>query len=70
MEVQIEEVVAEGESVCVQTVIQATTAGGEPYQNHYHFAFRVREGRIVAVKEYVDTLYAQRMLFDPQAARG
>ena len=66
MEVAIEDMVAEGESVCVQTTINATTASGEPYENHYHFVFRIREGRIVAVKEYVDTLYAQRMLFDPQ----
>jgi ketosteroid isomerase-like protein len=70
MEVEIEEIVAEGGSVCVETVITAKTASGEPYRNHYHFAFRVREGRIVAVKEYFDTLYAQRMLFDPQRGEG
>ncbi len=70
MEVEIEEIVAEGECVCVQTVINAKTASGEPYRNQYHFAFRVRDGRIAAVKEYVDTLYAQRLLFDPGAARG
>jgi ketosteroid isomerase-like protein len=65
MRVEIEELVAEGDSVCVQTVIEAKTAQGAPYRNHYHFAFRVRDGQIVAVKEYVDTLYAQRKLFDP-----
>ena len=42
------------------------TASGEPYRNHYHFFFRIRGGRILSVKEYVDTLYAQRMLFDPK----
>jgi ketosteroid isomerase-like protein len=65
MELHIEEMVAEGELVCVQLVIEARTARGEPYRNHYHFAFRVRDGRICAVKEYVDTLYAQRKLFPP-----
>ena len=45
--------------------IEATTAKGEPYRNHYHFAFRLRDAQIIAAKEYVDTLYAQRMLFDP-----
>ena len=65
MQIQVEEMVAEGEWVCVQLVIEAATASGEPYRNHYHFAFRLRDGKIIIAKEYVDTLYAQRMLFDP-----
>lgn len=65
--VEVEEMVAEGEWVCVQAVIEATTARGQAYRNHYHFAFRVREGQIVMAREHVDTLYAQRMLFDPGA---
>ena len=68
MEVDIEEMVAEGDTVCVQTTISAKTAQGEPYENHYHFVFRVRGGRIAAVKEYVDTLYVDRMLFSPEGA--
>ena len=64
LRVEIEEMVAEGEWVCVQAIIEASTAQGVAYRNHYHFAFRLREGLIVAVKEYVDTLYAQRRLFD------
>jgi ketosteroid isomerase-like protein len=50
--------------VAVQTVMTARTAKGAAYRNHYHWAFRVRGRRICAVKEYVDTLYAQRMLFE------
>ena len=65
MRIQVEEMVAEGEWVCVQLVIEATTARGDAYRNHYHFAFRLRDGQILAAKEYVDTLYAQRMLFEP-----
>jgi ketosteroid isomerase-like protein len=63
MKVEIEQLVAEGEWVCVQMVLEARTARGEDYRNHYHFAFRVRDGRIALVKEYVDTLYADRKLF-------
>lgn len=62
--VELQEVVAEGEWVCVQAVIEATTARGQAYRNHYHFAFRVREGQIVATREHMDTLYVQHMLFD------
>lgn len=68
MQTEIEEMVAEGDTVCVQLVLRARTAGGDDYENQYHFVFRLREGRICAVKEYVDTLYVQRMLFD--AARA
>ena len=64
MQIEIEEMVAEGAWVCVQLILEARTARGEPYRNHYHFAFRIRDGRIHAVREYVDTLYAQRKLFD------
>jgi ketosteroid isomerase-like protein len=62
--IEIEQMVAEGDWVAVQMVMAARTAKGADYRNHYHFAFRVRDGRICAVKEYVDTLYAQRMLFE------
>ncbi len=61
--VTIESLIAEGEQAAVQLVIDGRTAKGEPYHNFYHFAFRVRDGRIYAVREYVDTLYAQQKLF-------
>ena len=62
--IEVEQMVAEGEWVALQMVMTARTAKGQPYRNHYHWAFRVRDGQICAVKEYVDTLYAQRMLFE------
>lgn len=63
LEVTLEEMVAERDWVCVQLTIDAKTAAGRPYHNDYHFAFRVRDGRIAAVREYVDTKYAQDLLF-------
>ena len=62
LKVTIEEIIAEGDWVCVQFVIDAKTARGADYHNDYHFAFRIREGRIARVKEYVDTAYANAML--------
>jgi len=64
MKIQVEEMVAERDWVCVQLVVEAKTAKGRPYRNDYHFAFRVRNGRIAAVREYVDTQYAKELLFD------
>jgi hypothetical protein len=61
--VTIESLIAEGDRAAAQLVIEGRTAQGEPYRNFYHFAFRARDGKICAVREYVDTLYAQQKLF-------
>jgi ketosteroid isomerase-like protein len=63
VEVDIRSMVAEGDRVCVEMTLEARTARGEHYLNHYHFAFRLRDGRICEVREHLDTLYAQRKLF-------
>ena len=61
--VTIESLIAEDDRAAAQLVIEGRTAKGEPYRNFYHFAFRTRDGKICAVREYVDTLYAQQKLF-------
>ena len=62
--VTIENLIAEGEFVAAQFVLAAITAGrGEPYENFYHFLYRCRDGKVVEYWEYVDTRYAQAMLF-------
>jgi ketosteroid isomerase-like protein len=43
--------------------VQARTARGGAYANHYCGLFVVRAGRIAEVREYLDTAYAQRTLF-------
>jgi hypothetical protein len=63
LEITIESLIADGDRAAVQLVIDGRSAKGEPYHNFYHFAFRVRDGKICAVREYVDTLYAQQKLF-------
>jgi ketosteroid isomerase-like protein len=68
LHVVVEEMIAERDWVCAQVVIEAKTAAGLPYRNDYHFAFRVRDGQIVAVREYVDTQYAAEKLFPKRAS--
>jgi ketosteroid isomerase-like protein len=41
---------------------------GDPYENHCAAVFRVRDGRIASVREYMDTLYASEVAFT--TARG
>jgi ketosteroid isomerase-like protein len=60
--IEIEQIVAEDDAVCVQFILEARTASGRDYRNHYHLAFEIRDGRIVRVKEYVDTAYANERL--------
>jgi ketosteroid isomerase-like protein len=55
---EVERIVAEGEWVCVQTVLEARTARGRDYRNYFHLAFQVRSGRIVLAREYLDTQHA------------
>lgn len=63
MTIDVEEMVAEGDTVCVQFVLSAKTAKGRDYKNHYHFVFKLAHGKICRVKEYVDTKYAHDLLF-------
>ena len=65
MELRRDAIAANGEQVFVEMTITARTGQGEPYENHYVFVFTIRDQRITEVHEHLDTLYAQRKLFDP-----
>jgi uncharacterized protein len=55
--------VAEGNQVTLEWTSRARTSGGEPYENFCIGVFTVRDGRIAAVREYMDTDYARRTAF-------
>ena len=62
--VTIESVIAEGDQVAVQWIMAAMTVRrNEPYENFYSFYFRLRDGKITDFWEYLDTLYASKLLF-------
>ena len=52
---QIERLTAEDDIVVAQTSGTAETTDGTPYNNTYCQVFRIHNGQIVAVKEYMDT---------------
>ena len=56
---------AEGERVAVEAESYGETATGKIYNNLYHFLFEVRDGKIQAVREYLDTIHAKEVLVDP-----
>ena len=55
-------IIADGEYVVVQARGQATTKGGAPYDNEYCFVYRMADGRIKEVTEYLDTELVTRAL--------
>ena len=58
----VRSIVAEGELVSAEWNLKARTAHGAVYDNYYNVMFEVRQGRIAAVREYTDTLYAKQVL--------
>jgi ketosteroid isomerase-like protein len=50
---------AEDERVALEWTSRARTASGEPYENQCAALFTLADGRITAVREYMDTDYAR-----------
>jgi len=60
-------VLADGDQVVVEWTSRARSRAGRPYENRCIGIFTVRDGRIHAVREYMDTLYAHRVAFSGSA---
>ena len=58
----VDNVVAEGDWVVVQSRGKAETIDGRPYNNTYCHVFRIGHGKIVEVTEYLDTELASAVL--------
>ncbi len=52
---------AEDDRVAAEVSSHAELTTGKVYANQYHMLFRLRDGRIVEVKEYNDTLHAREV---------
>ena len=57
-------IVADGDYAVAEWTSRATTLGGEPYVNDVAVVFHVVDGKIASAREYTDTSYLKRMLFD------
>jgi len=63
---EIRHLTAEDDRVAAELVIRGRSkASGRDYENHYHFLFVIRAGKIAEFHEHLDTLYAYRALFEP-----
>lgn len=54
---------AEGDRVAIEVESHAETVDGRIYNNFYHFLVTVRDGKIVQIKEYFDTLHSAIILY-------
>lgn len=50
--------------------MRASLANGRPYDITYVFVFKLENGRIKVMREYMDTLNAERMIFGEERAHA
>jgi ketosteroid isomerase-like protein len=62
LSLRVKGVTAEGDRVAVEAESFAKMKNGKTYQNRYHFLCEVRDGKIQAVREYLDTMHANEVL--------
>jgi uncharacterized protein len=67
-EVTITRVVAEGDAVAVEATGTAPLVNGNTYDNRYHFAFDTRDGKVIAVREYMDSFHVVNVMPQPEGA--
>jgi len=57
--------IAEGDKVAVEAQSEGNLANGRLYRQDYHFLMEFRDGRICAVREYLDTQHAHAVWLQP-----
>jgi ketosteroid isomerase-like protein len=51
----VQHMVAEGDKVAVEATSEGKHISGQVYRNEYHFLFEFRGGKLLRLKEYMDT---------------
>ena len=59
---EIKTITAEEDRVSIEAESRGIHVSGKPYHNQYHFLMRIRDGLVVELKEYLDTLHANEVL--------
>ena len=54
--------IADGDHVVVESVGAMQTKGGVPYNNEYCLIYRLRDGKIVEITEYCDSVLTESVL--------
>lgn len=54
---------AEGDRVSMEAESWGPHTNGKVYNNFYHFMHVIRDGKLVAVREYLDTMHTREVFF-------
>ena len=57
LRLKIHGVIAEGNKGALEAESFADTSTGKKYSNVYHFLFELRDGKIITLREYMDTAH-------------
>ena len=63
LELTVHSITAEGDQVALEAEShRIISESGTVYNNHYHFFFEIRDGRIQRIREYMDTHHVNDVL--------
>ena len=66
-EVTVNRILVDGEHAAVEAVGSGKLHNGNTYSNVYHFAVDTRDGRVTAVREYMDSFHVATVMGPPPA---
>jgi ketosteroid isomerase-like protein len=65
LKMTVKSAIAEADRVAVEVESQGDLENGRPYRQQYHFLMEFRDGKICAVREYLDTQHAYDIWIAP-----
>jgi uncharacterized protein len=65
LQMTVRSTIAEGDRVAVEVESSGDLRNGRRYRQQYHFAIDVRDGKIAAVREYLDTQHVHDVWLAP-----
>jgi uncharacterized protein len=63
LKMTVKSAIAEGDEVAMEVESLGHLKNGRTYNQEYHFRIKLRDGKIAAVREYLDTLHVQSIWF-------
>jgi ketosteroid isomerase-like protein len=68
LKMTVKSAIAEGDKVALEVESYGELKNGNIYDQRYHFLIEFRDGKICAVREYLDTQHAHSVWFQRSAA--
>lgn len=68
LKMKVKSAIAEGDTVAIEVESEGDLTNGNLYRQQYHFLIEFRDGKIRAVREYLDTQHAHAVWYGPGAS--